>query len=558
MAQGESKRQRFEKRLKELKTERSGWESAWRDISDWIQPWRSRFTVSDANQGTRRNTKLVNSTPYLASRTLASGMMAGVTSPARPWFKLEVPEPELMEIGSVKMWLYEVERRMRTALAGANLYNALHQLYTELGVFGTAAFVVVEDNEEIFRAVPLTAGTYYLATGHRQVVDTLYRELTMTVRQLVQQFGRDNVSESVLRQYESGSLESKVEVVHLIEPNDERNPNKQDNGNLAYRSCYYEKGATGQKLLSESGFQEFPVMAPRWEVLGEDVYGYGPGHAAVGDARALQTMEKAKAKSVAKSIDPPMNVPSTMKTKRYSLLPGAVNYVDTTGNGNAKAEPAVVQDNQLMRLLLEDIAKTEDRLQRTFFADLFMMLANDTRSNITAREIQERHEEKLLMLGPVLERLQTELLDPLIDRVFGIMLRNGHLPEPPEEVQGTELRVEYVSVMAQAQKLVGVGAIERISSFVGNLAGADPSVLDKLDLDQTVDQYGQAVSAPPDIIRSDDQVAEIREQRAQAQQAQQMAASAQQAAQGAKLLSETDTSTENGLTALMRQMGIGQ
>jgi len=557
MAKPESKRQRFEKRLKELETERSGWESAWRDISDWIQPWRSRFTVTEANQGTRRNTKLVNSTPYLASRTLASGMMAGVTSPARPWFKLEVPDPELMESGAVKMWLFEVERRMRTALSQANLYNALHQLYTELGTFGTAAMVIVEDDEEIFSAVPLTVGTYYLATGYRQVVDSLYRKFTMTVRQVVQQFGADNVSDSVRRQYENGNLESKVEVVHLIEPNGERDPRRVDNSNLPFRSCYYEKSATGDKLLSESGFEEFPVMAPRWEVLGEDVYGYGPGSAAIGDARALQTMEKAKAKAVAKSIDPPMNVPASMKAKRYSLLPGAVNYVDVAGNGQQTAAPAVIQDARLLPALQADIQQTEDRIQRTFFADLFMMLANDSRSNITAREIQERHEEKLLMLGPVLERLQTELLDPLIDRVFGIMFRNGHLPEPPEEIQGIELRVEYVSVMAQAQKLVGVGAIERMASFVGNLAAADPSVIDKLDLDQTVDQYSQAVSAPPDIIRSDDDVAAIREERAEAQRAQQQAEAGQAAVQGAKTLSETDTQGDNGLTALMRQMGLG-
>lgn len=554
----ESKRQRYDRRLQALKTERAGWEPSWRDISDWIQPWRARFTVTDADKGNRKNTKLINETPYLSARTLASGMMAGVTSPARPWFKLEVPDPELMESAAVKQWLYEVERRMRGAMGKSNLYNALHQFYSELGTFATSSFIIVEDDEDIFRAVPLTIGSYYLANGYKLRVDTLYREFEMSVRQLVQQFGRDSVSHGVRTAYDNGNLEERREVVHLIEPNDERDPRKADNSNMAYRSVYYEKGAQGEALLSESGFQEWPAPTARWEVLGEDTYGYGPGHAAIGSSRALQTMEKSKAKAVAKSIDPPMNVPSSMKAKRYSLLPGAVNYVDPTGNGNATAAPAIQQDNRLMQLLLEDIQATEQRIGRTFYADLFLMLANDDRSNVTAREIQERHEEKLLMLGPVLERLQTELLDPTIDRVFGIMQRNGHLPEPPEEIQGIDLRVEYVSVMAQAQKLVGVGAIERISSFVGNLAGADPTVLDKMDLDQAIDQYGQAVSAPPDIIRSDDAVAAIREQRAQAQQAQQAAQAAQQGAQGAKLLSETDTSTENGLTALMRQMGIGQ
>jgi len=551
----ETKRQRFDKRLKALKTERSGWEDEWRDISTYIQPWRSRFCVSDTNKGTRRNTAIVDETPYIASRTLASGMMAGITSPARPWFKLEVPDPSLMESGAVKMWLYEVERRMRTAISQSNSYNGLHQLYTELGTFSTSAIIVVEDDESIFRVIPLTIGSYYLACSYRMEVDTLYRELRMTVRQVVDQFGMDKVCHATKTQYENGNLDQWVDVVHVIEPNDERDASKADSKNKPFRSCYYEVGAKGGDLLSESGFDEFPVMAPRWDVLGEDVYGYGPGNAAVGTSRALQVMQKKKAQAVEKMINPPMNVPSSSRNTPFKLTPGAINYYDATTGVNGVAAPSQ-QINLPVNALLEDIDAHQQRILRLFFADLFAMMQNDTRSNITAREIQERHEEKLLMLGPVIERLHTELLDPFIDRVFGIMMRNGHLPPPPEELQGMELRVEYISVMAQAQKLVGVGAIERISSFVGNLAGADPTVLDKINLDQTVDQYSQAVSAPPDIIRSDEDVAQIREQRAAAQQAQQQMEMAQQAAQGAKLLSETDTGSENGLTQMMRQMGL--
>lgn len=549
----ETKRQRFERRLSALKAERTGWETLWQDISDWIQPWRSRFYASDANQGDRRNERIINETPLLALRTLASGMMAGITSPARPWFKLGLPDTDAAESPEVKAWMFEVETRMRKALAQTNIYNALHQLYSELGGFGTSAIIIVEDDETLFRAIPLTIGSYWLGLSHRMEVDTLYREFRMTVRQMIQQFGEDNVSESVRSMYKANSLDTWVDVVHLIEPNDERDDRKADNQNMPFRSCYYEKGSS-DGLLSESGFEEFPVMAPRWDVLGEDVYGYGPGAIGVGASRALQTMERRKAQAIQKMVDPPMNVPSTMRAHRYSLRAGAVNYVDPNTNG-AVAAPAH-QVNLPIQYVQQDILNTEQRLNQTFFADLFLMLANDDRSNITAREIQERHEEKLLMLGPVVERLQPELLDRLIDRVFGIMFRAGRFPEPPEEIQGVDLRVEYVSVMAQAQKLVGVGAIERLSSFVGNMAAADPQALDKLNVDNTVDQYGEAVSAPPDIIRSNDEVEELREQRAQAQQAQQMAEAAQPAAESAKTLSETDTQGDNGLTALMRQMGL--
>ncbi len=567
----ETKRQRFERRLTQLKAERWNWEKHWRDLSDYIQPWRGRFVTSDVNEGTRANRRIIDNTGTLALRTLASGMMAGITSPARPWFKLEVPDPGLMESAPVKAWLYDVEHRMRTHLSRSNLYNVLHSLYLELGCFATSAMIIVEDDERIFRAIPLSIGSYYLATNAAGAVDTLYREYKMTVRQMVDQFGINAVSQTVRSMYQSGTLEAWIEVVHLIEPNDERDPDKQDSRNMKFRSVYYEAGsaekgtaqgyspggAAGQGLLKESGFHEFAVMAPRWDVLGEDVYGYGPGSVALGDVKALQTDHKMKAKAVAKMVDPPMNVPSSMKGKsRYSLVPGAVNYVDIANNGNAKAEPAH-NVNLPINYVLESIQDNQQRISRAFFEDLFLMLANDDRSNITAREIQERHEEKLLMLGPVLERLQSELLNPLIDRVFGILMRAGYLPEPPEELQGIELQVEYVSVMAQAQKLVGTGAIERLASFVGNLAGAAPEVIDKVDMDQMVDEYSQAVSAPPRTVRSDEQVTAIRQQRQQAQQAQQAAEMAQQGAQGAKLLSETDVGGENALQRMLANMGAG-
>nr|8CK0_A Chain A, Portal protein [Ribes] len=552
----ETKRQRYNKRLHALKTERSSWEGSWRDISDHIQPWRSRFCMSDSNKGNRHNKALVDDTPFKASRTLASGMMSGLTSPARPWFKLAIDNPELMESAAVKQWLYLVTQRMQSVMSKSNLYNQLHQLYGELGTFGTSCILIVEDKEDVIRAIPMTVGTYYLATSSRGMVDTIYREMRKTVRQLVQEFGLKNCSNSVQTMYDNDNLEAWVEVVHLIEPNDERNEGKLDSKNKPYRSVYYESGCTEDKLLRESGFDEFPGVAPRWEVLGDDVYGYGPGHAALGPSRSLQVMQKKKAQAVEKQINPPMNVPSSSKSKPFSLLPGSLNYYDAAMGGQQMAQPSQ-SVNLNLNSIMEDIVAHQTSIKETFYADLFMMIANDQRSNITAREIQERHEEKLLALGPVVERLDTEALDPMIDRVFGIMMRGGHLPPPPEEIQGVDLNVQYISVMAQAQKLVGIGAIERITSFVGNLAGADPSALDKLNIDQAIDQYSNSVSAPPDIIRTDDEVAEIRQARAQQQQQAQAMEMAQQAAQGAKLLSETDAGTgQNGLSAMMQQMGL--
>jgi hypothetical protein len=185
------------------------------------------------------------------------------------------------------------------------------------------------------------------------------------------------------------------------------------------------------------------------------------------------------------------------------------------------------------------------------------MLANTDRRQITAREIEERHEEKLLALGPVLEQLNQDLLDPMTDIVFDIHVKQGLIPPPPQELQGIDLKVEYISIMAQAQKLLGVSAIERFTGFAGQVAGVDPSVLDKIKTDQILDVYADTISLPPSIVRTDEEVAEIRSQRARQQQMAQQAQMEMQAAKTAKDLSQTDLSEDKALGAMLGLANAG-
>ena len=209
-------------------------------------------------------------------------------------------------------------------------------------------------------------------------------------------------------------------------------------------------------------------------------------------------------------------------------------------------------------MLLEDTRAIQERVNSAFYADLFLMLSMSDRRQITAREIEERHEEKLLMLGPVLERLNDELLDPLIDRTFAAMLRGGQIPPPPRELEGVDLKVEYVSILAQAQKMVALGAIDRLAMFAGTVAQITQQPVDKVDWDQAIDEYGQALGVSPRVIVPDDKVAEARGARAQQQQAQQVAMMAQpmaQAASAAKAMSETKTGTGSALDAVLGGAG---
>lgn len=537
-----------------LNNDRSSFEPHWRELSDFINPRGSRFLVTDVNRNDRRNTKTVDPTATLANRTLSSGMMSGITSPARPWFKLATPDPDMMDYGPVKLWLEAVQRRMNEVYNKSNLYQSLPLLYSSLGTYSTGAMAVLEDDEDVIRTMMFPIGSYYLANSARGSVDTCYRKFTMTVRQLVMEFGMSNVSASVKGLWESGSYETWIEVIHAVYPNIDRDTGKLDSKNKRVKSVYFEVGGDNDKLLRESGFDEFPIMAPRWEVNGEDVYGSScPGMIALGQVKALQLEQKRKSQLIDKATNPPMVGPSSLKSQRVSLLPGDVTYLDVM-TGQEGLKPAYLV-NPNTADLLADIQDTRQMINSAYFVDLFMMLQNINTRSMPVEAVIEMKEEKLLMLGPVLERLNDECLNPLIDRTFSIMARKNLLPPPPDVLQGMPLKIEYISVMAQAQKSIGLSSLSSTVGFIGQLAQVKPEALDKLDTDQAIDAFAEMSGVSPTVIVPQEQVNQLREERAQQQQQQQAMAMGMAAAQGAKTLSEAQTADPSVLTAISGAVG---
>ena len=527
----------YNKRLKALEQERSSWVEHWRDISDVLQPVRGRFLLSDRNKGERRHNKIVDSTGTRAARILAAGLMAGMTSPARPWFRLAVADPEAMENANVKGWLADTTQLMRDIFARSNIYRALHSMYEELGSFGTAGSLLDDDFDNVIRGHTLTVGEYYLAQGHTHEVNTLYREFEMTVGQIVEKFGLENVSNAVKTAYDRGEYDAWRPVVHAIEPRVERDPSKRDAKNMPFKSVYFEKGCNERKFLRESGYFEFRALAPRWSVIGGDVYGWGPGMEALGDIEQLQRNQVMKGKAIDYQADPPLQIPTSLKGAE-DTLPGGVSYYNDTAGPSSGIRTAF-EVNLDINSVREDIMDVRDRINAAFYADLFLMITQ-LQTQRTATEIAAREEEKLLMLGPVLERLHNEMLDPLIDITFNKALRAGILPPAPDELQGMDLKVEYVSMLAQAQRAVGLGAVDRLLGTVGSVAQFKPEALDKLNVDDMIDGYADMLGVDPDYIVANEDVAIIRQQRAQAQQAQAQAEMAPGAAQAAKTLSEVD------------------
>lgn len=564
----QTKRQQFEILRGQLDLDRSTFIPHWRDLSDYILPRRARFSVTDANRGERKNKNIIDSTATLAARTLRSGMMAGITSPARPWFRLTTPDPDLAEFGPVRTWLDDVQQIMRTSYLRSNLYNTLPVMYGDLGTFGTSAIYIEEDfTGEVLKTQSFPIGSYWIAKDDLGRVNVFMRDFRMTVRQLIEKFGNKTpdgkpdwsvFSSQVKNLWETGMYETWIDVTHVVMPNKDHNPRLALAKYKKFISCYYEKGITGDnkvdgdKYLRESGYDYFPVLVPRWETTGEDVYGTScPGMDALGDVKQLQHGEKKILQAVDKQINPPLTGPTSLKTQTASVLPGDITYVDAV-NGNG-FRPVYELNFNIQNMEMKQ-AQVRSRIQRAFYEDLFLMLANSDRRQITAREIDERHEEKLLALGPVLEQMNQDCLDPLTDITFDIHVRQGLIPPPPQELRGMDLRVEYVSIMAQAQKMIGIAAVDRFVGFVGQLAQFDPTALDKIKTDKVIDSYADMTSVPTSIIRSDDEVSAIRDSRAQAAQAQQAMVAAQSAAQTAQTLSQTPVG-DDGSSALNRLIG---
>lgn len=570
---GYTKRMRCELLRSQLEMERASFISHWKDLCDYMLPRRGRFYVSDVNKGDRRSRNILDSTATMAARTLAAGMMSGVTSPARPWFRLTVPDQEISEQEDVKAWLFEVEQRMHTVFGRSNLYDKLQVVYSDLGVFGTAAMAVYEDDETVIRCYDFPIGSYAVANDARLEVRTFSRVFRLTVQQVVETWGEiedgkpnfasgrpTTISRNVQTLWQRGSIGAWIDIVHVIQPNMAYDGQKMDSRFKRYEDIYYELGASGASradiesygLLGHKGFDEFPIMVPRWEVNSEDVYATNcPGMTALGDIKELQTRTKRTAQAVEKMINPPMTAPSVLRNAKASLLPGDITYQDIR-EGQQGFRPAhEINFGAAFGPMEQGSQQTRLRIQRAMFEDLFLMLAQSDRREITAREIDERHEEKLLALGPVLERLNSDMLDPLIERTFAIMQRKGLIPDAPESMQGMAVQVDYVSVMAQAQKMVGLASLERFAGFAGQVAQFSPSVLDNIDTDALIEQYGEATGTPPKIILPKEQVMAARKQREQAQAQQAAAQNAPGLAGAAKDLSETPLAGNNALAALL-------
>lgn len=596
---------RLENRKSQLNMDRLTWWPNWLDLGTYFRPYRGRWFMSDAvdtNKGWRRNWQIVDSTPLITNNICAAGLLAGTASPSRPWFGYEFDDDALMEAAGVREWLASVAKVNRDILSQSNFYNALFECLGEYGVFGIMGlgreWNAVRDPTEAdlpsFNAY--TIGSYYIANDKKRRVNTFFRDFRWTVNQIVdkfgfrgpggKEFGPDddqfwiNISLRTRGLWESRQRDIWVDLVHAIEENIGRMVGKLGPAGMRFRSTYYERGGEPDVVLYDSslgengdnkkalrigGFRDFPVFCARWYTNSEDAWGRGWAMDALGDARALQLQQRRKAQAIDKLVDPPMVADASLRNQRTSLMSGDSTFIAPDA-GSVGFKPAY-EIKPDISALLEDIKETQERIKSLGYADIFAMFIDAEKSGqpITAAEVNAKQQEKLLMLGPVLEQMNYDLFNPLHEWLFAEASKHGKYPPlPPAINKKATLRVKYVSILAQAIQAVTAQSIEKFSGFVGGVLNytqqaAQNPALDKVNIDEMIEEYGKAMGIPPHIVRSDADVASLRQVRQQQQEAAQQAQAEQQDAQNANLHAKTGqalaaTPTNGGQNTMLDQL----
>lgn len=530
---------------------RGTYKATLQEICDYVLPHKHTVT-NDYAPGTKRMATVYDGTAIQALNICANGLYGHLTNPSSPWFQLTCKRKDLNEMPDVKEWLKNTTERMHDAINTSNWPMAAHEVYTCLPAFGTSVMYLGKIQTRRKKRQLLNFKVYDIcdcvieedADGE---VDTVIRREKMTVRQIIQNWP-DSCSREVSQAYEKGNHEQTVQVLHAVFPRSDRNPDKWDRENKPWASYYLERET--QTILEEGGFEEFPYMVPRWSKKSGTPYGTGPGQDCLSEIKMINEFSKSDIKVHQKRADPPVLVPDEMAMYPKRFIPGGITYYKAGTKPEYMVGPSVTQYD------LEYENQRRNFIMSMFFADLFTLLAQQPRAK-TATEVMELVEERLVLLGPTLGRLQSELFDVMLSRVFWLLIRGdemgGYIMLPPPALIGQGLDIMYVSKLAMAMRVFEVKAVMQSLGFAQNVAQIDPSVMDNFALDQIARGVAERYGTPTIFMAPDRAVREIRAKRAQQQaEQQQRQDKLMQAEMAQKMTPAMTTAPEPGSPAAMQ------
>jgi hypothetical protein len=516
--------------LSRLMEQRSTWESHWQECADFMQPRKAEITNERA-RGDKRNIQIFDSTAIHALELLASSLQGMLTSSANRWFSLRYKEDQLNGIDEAKEWLEDVTDKMYTAFARSNFQQEIFEAYHDLITFGTACMMIEGDEDQILRFSTRHIKELYIQENDKGFIDSVYRRFKIPAHAAVEKFGLENLSLETGKLFKKEPFQ-KIELVHVARPRTIYNENKLDKKNMPFQSIYFEFGSG--HIIDIGGFKELPYVVPRYLKASTEIYGRSPAMNALPDCKVLNKMVETAMKAAAKQVDPPLLVPDDSMLSPIRMSAGSLNYYRS--GSRDRIEPLNIGQATTVTLNAEN--QRREAIQKTFHIDQLMI---SSQRSMTATEVIQRNEEKMRILGPALSRLQSELLQPMILRVFNIMLRNKLFLAAPEVLSNQEIDIEYVSPMALAQRSQELQSLIRGLELFGQVGQIAP-VQDYIDENGLVKQIISLLGLPAKMIKSDAQVQQVREQRAaaQAQQAEMMQAmqQAQVAKDAAPMLKE--------------------
>ena len=506
------------KRKGKLKAQRGTWESHWQDLTNFVLPNDSDFNLK-RSKGDKRTTLVYDSTAIHANEMLAAGLHGMLTNPASNWFSLRIKDnDDFSDNAEAKQWLEETTNVILSELSAPAVAfpSHIHEYYLSLCSIGTACMFIGEPTKRegiSFRAIHIDE--IFIAENADGIIDTVFRCFKMSVRQIVQKWGEKSLSPRIQKMYENQEFDKEVELLHCVYPRDDIDKGKKAATMLPVASVYIDEKE--KHVLAEGGFDEMPFMVSRWSKTVGEVFGRSPAMTALPDIKMLQEIMKTTIKAAQKVVDPPLLVPDDGVLGPVRTIPGGLNYY--RASSGARIEPLLTGGN--IGLSYEMMNDLRERIRTTFFLD---QLQFQGAPRMTATEVVERTERTLRLLGPTLGRLQSEFLGPMIERIYGVLVRAGRLPEPPESIAEQELKIEYVSPLARAQRQTETQGIMRTLEFVGPIAGIDPQAAQIIKGADTVRHIAELNGVPPILLKSNDELmAEIQaQQEAQAAQQQMM------------------------------------
>lgn len=528
---------------------KSNYDETMKETSEFVFPNAKRFISGDENHDRSAFKKVLFNEGKKSLDTLASGMLSGTCSPSRQWFKLSVSKSQASGDTGFVSALQKLESAVLLELQRSNFYRTMHQVYKFEGAFGTGCALIddIQDKNKdpALNLIIMPFGSYALHVDHLNRVDGLYRKLKMSTADILNTFGEKDLPETVQKAVENQEKNSEFVVLHIIEKTPPEKLVKEKQQIKKEFSSYYFLEGEKEKFLRISGFERFPAITPRWEVIGDDPYGECPATLSLGDFKEAQKLKMMMLEGTERMINPPILLPTSMKDQTHKLIPKGVLFFEPSmvaGSTQAQAQNAMNIQVDYSGIM----AEYQDCIQRikgAFYTDLFLMLDSFDKTQMTATEVAERKSEKMLMLGSVLERQTDEALRPIIENVVERILTQLQHRYPDviaafEPYVNEEYDIEFVSILAQAQKASGSANLERGTQYLLGLASVNEDVALAIKPVEMARHYVDINSMPANVLMGAEEFEKAKKER---QQQQQQMAQMQMLQQGAQATTDTAT-----------------